>query len=298
MHLKTLKQLFGPVLLAAVLFTDAAAGDLKYISTDKQKRFIGLKIDVSKAIGQHMGSNYACGPASVLNALVFGNHHLQKVFAQIDGNSHQDKLEHVINKYGKIKSNDYKDRHRWDPRSGFSPVDLTYFAKDILASENRIDIQGRFLDRTEDESTHNHLIRVHGYFVRSLKQGVPVIISLRSFAPDYTSAAKNDIVWNGLANHYVVLTCIPETIGPHEKGFPFEYLDPTGPKRASGYIYIEDRRNFMAAKGNKVSWEWMSDSPFLLVKAPSLNTLDLKTQRWFWRTIVVLNYAIGNLFPS
>jgi hypothetical protein len=287
-----------PLLVAALLIVigpdSRAAGKPIGAAGQQQVAVIGLTIDISKAVDQNQHSQNACGPASVLNSLIFGNHHLQTALARLKGSANQDKLAFIIDRYGTVRSEDYQNRPRWNPQSGISPLDLTHLFIDILATGSQTDIQGKFLDRDPDESHLDHLHRVHGYLVHSLQKGVPPIISLRSFAPDYISPDQKKIVWNGLANHYVIITALPRMVHRHQKGFFFDYLDPNGPLQASGYAYIEDRRNFMAAKGNRVHWKWLSDGPFLLVTAPSLNTLGLRTQRWFWRTIIVFNYAIGH----
>lgn len=258
-----------------------------------QQNFIRINIDDSKAINQHIYSRYACGPTSVLNTLLFGPGEFQSIFQNIPGATNKEKLTYIIEKYGMTPSEDYKEGIKWHPNSGMSPVDLSYFMKDVL--QKKSNLKGKFLERLKHETTKQHLKRVHNYIKNSLKKGIPIIVSLRSFSPHRSSKNKGEIVWNGLGNHFVIVTGIPSSIKSYEKGFSFEYLDANGPKRATGYIYIEDIRNFTAIKGNTKQWKWLTDSAFLLVNVPSLDTLKVQDQDWYWRSIITLNYAIGAL---
>ncbi len=77
----------------------------------------------------------------------------------------------------------------------------------------------------------------------------------------------------------------------NEMGFRFGYADSATGRIDYGYAYVDEARDFIAAKGNAEKWEWLHDRPFLLVTAPSLR-LRTQTVPWSARTIIILNYAI------
>jgi len=270
------------------------AGPSQRTKTTVKRTFLQVAVDVDEAVDQNVYSAKACGPASVLNALAFGNDSFRKAYRKIEGKRAKDKLAALIEGWGKVESDDYTTGERWRPKSGVSPHDLTCLFNDLLETEGGGSVTGRFLDRTPGEDPAKFVERIHASFRTSLARGVPVIVNLRSFAPGRTG--KNDsIVWNGVASHFVLLYKIPETLEREERGFVFEYLDPNGPVLGTGYIYFEGSRNFTAAKGNSERWKWLKNRPFLLVNVPTLNTLDVQEQDWYWRTIVTLNHAIGAL---
>lgn len=284
----------GLLMLAAHPAQTFASIPAKSSKTTVTRTYVQVAVDVHAAVDQHTVGSKACGPASVLNALIFGNRRFRAACKKIEGKSPGEKLAALIEKWGETRSGDYGKGNRWRSGGGVSPHDLRDMINDALGARGAERLTGRFLDRTPGEDPGKYVKRVHASFRRSLEKGVPVIVSLRSFAPDRTG--KNEsIVWNGLGGHYVLLYKVPESLEAAERGFSFEYLDPNGPKIGTGYIYFEGLRNFTAAKGNSEKWIWLKDSPFLLVNAPSLNTLKLQKQKWYWRTIVTLNHAIGAL---
>jgi hypothetical protein len=133
-----------------------------------------------------------------------------------------------------------------------------------------------------DEPLEAHLRRIHGLLGGSIRRGVPVVTSIRSFAPR-PPAAGGEPVWTGLDGHYVTVTAVQERIDDGEKGFRFTYADSFTGKLETGYAWVDEARNFTAAKGDAKRWEW--------VTAPSMR-LSTQKQPWHARTIIILNFAI------
>lgn len=266
---------------------------------------IEVQFKQEKYVNQHLlpnGGPAACGPAAVLIALGLGNVGLQSARDAIPGENAQQQLVNAIRTYGNVTSDAYQQtRNRFVASSGMAPSDLRDFANDILKQKNLGPLDGLFLNRRSKEGpmTNQFIRRIHTFLVRSLTRGVPPIISLRSFSAKYYPNEQG-FRWDSMSNHFVVITSVPAELSGHQLGFAFEYVDPngTGAPRKSGYISQEFQRNFSAAKGEGLSYEWISNFPFLIVRIPDLFTLDVGNAPWFARTNVVLNYGIGDFRRS
>jgi len=281
------------LLLVAGILAIALAGPLQAQPTRTLKRdYVAWKVDPSRCVDQNLVSLNACCPTSILNSLIAGNAKMQTVYKRLDGDDAKAKLAGVIDKYGKVPSEDYGDgRERWDPNIGVSLVDTQDMFNDILAAASAGKVDGGYLDRSKSETPQQFLRRVHGKLAASLAKGVPPLISMRSFAC-YWDNQQDRVLWTGMSNHVVMVTGLPRKLEETDQGFAFEYLDPDKCKLASGYIYADIVRPFAAVRGNNVKFKWLSGlSPFLLVQAPSLS-LGTGKQKWFFRTILTLNYGI------
>lgn len=215
----------------------------------------------------------------------------------IDRTTLVDKARSLLQRFEKTPSVVYENKMRFDPAIGMSCGDLEACTRQVVenALAPRGRLVGRFLDRgqgfaTSTEALALHLRRVHAYFRGSLALGMPVLFSLRSFAPN-RDPKSGEWTWRGLFGHFVTIVEVQRTLARSDKGFRFVYLDPETGTRESGYISYDEARNFTAAKGNSQRWKWLTNRPFLTVTAPSLR---LGTQRapWFVRTLILANYAI------
>jgi hypothetical protein len=237
-----------------------------------------------------IGEN-ACGPAAVLNALLWGRPELRAVAARLPGETAEQKVLALIERYGRRPSEAYgPPRTRYADASGVTWVDLTALVNDLLAEHGIAPLRGRYLDRSAGEALEDHVRRVHRALQGSLRRGVPALLSLRSFAPTRRSGGEG-YEWSGLMGHWVTVVSVQEEVAENEKGFRFTYLDPATGKAEHGYVFCDEARNFTAAKGDAERWEWKGDRPFLLVTAPSLRLLT-QSQSWHVRTIVTVNYAV------
>lgn len=254
---------------------------------------VRVAVMADKVIKQGLLSENACGPAAILNALQFGNETLQSVYQKIPGESAKDKLTHIADHYGKNASVVEKGKSLFSMESGMMADDILPFFNAILCQYNAPILQETYGDIARGESTRDHLRRMHSSLAQSIRSQVPVVASIRSFA---TQKDPNDgqIKWQGVAAHVILITRVPDEIKPSQKGFSFEFIDPSNGTIEEGYLHIEDIRGFVAIKGSgSESFQWLEGSPFLLTVLPSLN-LDTNRQEWNSRTLMTLNYIVGS----
>ncbi|MFC1866877.1 hypothetical protein ACFL0H_01910 [Thermodesulfobacteriota bacterium] len=256
------------------------------------RKYVGLPVDQSMAIDQMKVSDVICGPTAVLNAMLFGNNAFRSCYESVPGNDGPSKLSFVVNEYGRRPSTEYSNKPRID-KDGISSVDLLHLFNDLLTDNGDIRVNGEYIVRTKDEPSSDFLKKAHHKLLNSLKRGVPVVAHIRSFAAK-RNHENEKMYWYSLSSHYVTITKIPERLSGYEKGFIFEYIDPYRAEIESGYIGVEMNRGFNAKIGANKNYKWIKGKSLLLVRAPSLN-LKTSEQRWHNRSIMTLNYVIGNI---
>ncbi|OVE76604.1 hypothetical protein BVX98_05490 [bacterium F11] len=254
---------------------------------------VGIDVDSYGIINQYLYSGSACGPTSVLNALKFGKTSFQSIYRGLSGYNDKDKLRFLINQYGSKASQVERGETLYGENRGMKADDILPFFNSILKDHSLENVQGTYFERKSNESTIDHLYRIHQLLSKSLLSEVPIITSIRSFASQERSS-DSSFKWQGVAAHVILITRVPKDLKSSQKGFPFNYIDPDSGSLYEGYIYVEDIRDFHAIKGSgETDFKWIEDSPFLLVIAPHLN-LDTKKQKWHWRSFITLNYGVGN----
>ncbi len=231
----------------------------------------------------------ACGPCAVVNALLRAKAPYRNALEPLGGDTPSDKARNLIGRFSKTPSQAYDGEMAYKPERGITWVDMTACFNALLKERQAPSLKGSYLDRHRDESLGNHLRRIHGILAVSIRKGMPVVTSVRSFAPKPKEDGEH--VWSGLNGHYVTITTVQERMDKDEKGFRFTYADPFTGRLDTGYAHVDEARNFTAAKGDEKRWNWVSDRPFLLVTAPSLR-LSTQKQPWHLRTIIILNYAV------
>jgi hypothetical protein len=231
----------------------------------------------------------ACGPCAVVNALLRAKPPYRDVLESLEGDTPAEKARTLIGRFGKTPSKAYDGEMAYQPERGITWVDMTACLNALLKDRQAPSLEGSYLDRRRDEPLGDHLRRIHGILAASIRKGMPVVTSVRSFAPKPKKEGEH--VWTGLNGHYITITAVQERIDKDEKGFRFMYADSFTGRLDTGYAHVDEARNFTAAKGDAKRWEWVSDRPFLLVTAPSLR-LSTQKQPWHLRTIIILNYAV------
>lgn len=251
------------------------------------REYISVTVNPRTIIDQDLYSDMACGPTAALNALQFGNPHLQTQFRQLAGRTHKDKLRNIILNAGQRPSV-VEHGTLYDEENGMKADDMLPFIRALLPDTTSM--QGVYFDRQQGESTEMHLQRVHRQLKASLTAGVPIITSIRSFAAQQSDTGHK---WQGIAAHFISITGIPARLHPGQRGFSFEYIEPGKGKLAHGYLHTETVRDFLAIKGSgQTGWAWKGDSSFLIVVAPDLD-LELSKQNWHDRAFMTLNYGVG-----
>lgn len=275
------------------LFTIAFAfiGNFSY-SEPQNDFFVQVYVDPSSIISQQLYSNTACAPTAILNALKFGNETLQSFYSQIEGNDAKQKLHSIIEQFGHKNSHVDAQKALFDKNVGMKADDILPFYNYILEHFNHEPVQGLYFDKLSGEATQTHLQRIHRLLLHSIKNGYPPVISLRSFAAQ-KDTNDNTFKWQGVSAHVIVITKIPASLEPFQKGFSFTFIDPDSATLSEGYLHIEEMRRFAAIKGSsETNFVWLDGSPFLLVTSPILN-LNSNQQEWYCRTLITLNYGVG-----
>lgn len=214
-----------------------------------------LKAPNEKAepINQRRAYGNACGPASLLNAFQYGDEKWQKAYQAVPGNNSRSRIRYVIAAWGNRPSKHIEGVKRWNVKQGINLLDLTDMANEMRSGHFLPKIKYEVLTLDRKESRRELLKRSHARMAKSLKKGLPPIISLRRYAYRY-SAAIGGRSWWPIRAHFVVVTEIPSKLPPEAQSFKIRYVDPYGGYVRSGTI--------TAATGQ------FTDSPFLTANLP------------------------------
>jgi hypothetical protein len=263
---------------------------------------VGIDIDPTKIIPQNVvSSRRACVPACFLNALKFGPSSFQKRFAGLSGDSDKEKLSAVIQIFGSEPSGVRSGARRFE--GGVLHGDAAGCFNSVLSSKDHLTTLQ--LDIEDEETPNEHLRRVHGRFVSSLKRGVPIVASIAAYAARYE---KGEFGWNRIAEHAILIVRVPTELAANVGGFVFRFVEPSKAELCEGYIYSETVREFRAIKGlspgytydetakrfvvmKGTSDQWI-DGGFLHVVSPSL-LLRTYNEPWYVRTFFALTHATG-----
>ena len=263
-----------------------------------EESFTGVEVDPEKVMKQQLyeDSSEACGPTAMINALRFGTSEMQNVFNTLVGNDDRTRLRFTIDRYFKNKNSVVFPRAKRIGHNGVFAADLLNAFNDLLRENNLEPLKSLELDRQDGESDRDFLERVHENLKRSLRQGVPPIIQLRSFAAMPENEGSIRVVWKATNSHFVVLTRVPTKLREQDMGFTFDAIDSNGGRLVSGYVFGEKHLPFRAEKGttSPAEVEWLSGRPFLLVKAPGVVSLQPRKAIWKDRVIVTLSEMIGS----
>ncbi|MBC7816120.1 MAG: hypothetical protein IAG10_04395 [Planctomycetaceae bacterium] len=272
----------------------AFVGGLCLVSCLTAAQKVSQKPRVGVIKQENLG-DMACAPCAILNMAASGSEKMQPCVAALSGNTSEQRVRALIDKYGSKQSTTYVDkRNRYTAQHGVALQELPDMVNDFLASKSTIQVAGGFLDRNKDESSEKHLRRVWDVLRKSLDAGVPPIIELRSFV---ARPSGSEFKWEGLMGHFVVVVELDPVVLEGEKGFRFRFADSYTGKIETGYAHAEEIRNFSATRKFSVTpegveqYEWITDYPYLLVNAPSLRLLTQK-EPWHARTTIVLRHAV------
>ncbi|MCF6314430.1 MAG: hypothetical protein L3J39_18420 [Verrucomicrobiales bacterium] len=259
--------------------------------------FTGVEVDESRVVKQQLyqDSRRACGPTALINVLRSGTPKMQAAYDSLLGGSESKRLRFVIDRYFKNKTSGVFPRSKRFGHQGVFAADLCAAFNDLLKDHEMQPVTRLELDRREGEGDEDFLARVHGSLRRSLSEGVPPIIQLRSYTASREKEGDGWVQWEASKNHFVVVTRVPAKLRKQDSGFVFDAIDPNRGVLVSGYVYAERHLPYRASKVNSKTGEeqWLSGRPFLLVKAPGVVSLQPKKATWEDRVIVTLSEAIG-----
>ena len=262
-----------------------------------------VPVDPALIVNQHIDPQFgmkACGPAAVMNAVRFSKGKEVEIFSQLVGARDTMRLRFLIDRWFAGRDSLVAiGTKRYGPHGCYSP-DLLAGFNEMLREHRQQPVAGKFLDRAWSEregeqvaeSDADYVRRVHELLADSLRDGLPPVISLRSYVARKHQGPSSDIRWGPARAHFVVVTSVPKKLAAHDLGFRFEYVDPNGGKTGSAWVFAEQHLSFRAFRGSNGAGDWLNGKPFLLVVAPSIVSLQPKKAEWSDRTIVTLDYAV------
>lgn len=257
-----------------------------------------VKIEVSKeaAVNQREfpDSINGCGPASILNLLTFGRLELQAVRAKMLGGDDATRMRFLVDRlFQNRKSVVYPRRQRWGVH-GVASADLATGINELLEESGVKPLRASYLDRKPGEGNDIFQERIFSWMERSIKNGIPPILSLRSYVVRYRDG-KKDPAWETTHQHFVTLTGITAEGGKRVGGFPAAIIDSNGPKLTEIHLYVEPNgQPFRAMKGVIEENRWLDGQPYLLVLAPEVRSLFPADLEWSERFLIVADFLIGD----
>lgn len=220
-------------------------------------------------------SGNACGPAAFLNSLRFSDPDWQRGLEMIAGGNDRTKLSYTLRVYGLRPSSQLAGRTRWS-RVGINVTDLVALGNEVLHGRLLPTLQSQVLLPTADESPPQLLARTHATLAKSLRHGLPPIISIRRLALRSSSAGKP--AWITIESHFITLLRLPRKLDPSASSFAFDYLDPWGGKRCTGTLQLPPT--------DSAAYGLTADLPLTPVGKKRLNPGE--------RSLVTLSAAIGH----
>ncbi|NNC90393.1 MAG: hypothetical protein HKN82_18210 [Akkermansiaceae bacterium] len=193
-------------------------------------------------VNQLRVSGNACGPAALLSAFGFGSERWQAVAAAVPGRDDRQRIGSVIRLYGAKDSAHLRGRKRWNQRSGVNLLDLTDIANEMAGGRSVPRLDYEVLVQKRRESQAALLRRAHRRLARSLKRGMPPVISLRRLALR-SPPGTDQKFWTLVRGHFAVVTAIPARLPRGARSFGFRYADPWGGEIHEGRFEARESAN-------------------------------------------------------
>jgi len=189
----------------------------------------------AEPINQRRAYGNACGPASLLNAFQYGDAKWQKAYNAVPGTNSRNRIRYVVSAWGNKPSKHIKGVKRWNIKQGINLLDLTDMANEMRAPYFLPTVKNEILTLRSGETRTKLLKRSHERMAKSLKKGLPPIISIRRYAYRYSSAVGQKSWWP-IRAHFVVVIELPEKLPKGAQSFKIRYVDPYGGYTRSGTI--------------------------------------------------------------
>lgn len=256
---------------------------------------IAVPVDPAAIIDQHLytDSVNACGPTAIANSLRFGTPPMVATWNGFVGGDDTTRLRFAIDRWFLNRTSTIYPPNKRLSYDGVVEEDLAAGYNELLESVGLAPLNAGFLDRRIGEKSPAFLKRVHELISDSLEDGVPPVLSLKTYVARRIERMDNQIAWEPAAHHCVAVTGISRTLRPADLGFGIDLIDPNGGHQTRAFVYAENLLNFRALKGTQDKGDWLEGRPFLLVQAPGVLSLRPEKAEWPDRVIVVANFLIG-----
>lgn len=290
------RRMASRVLSVWLWATVALSAPMMKSSAQEQELQQKVTVDSLLIVDQLADPGYgekACGPTAIINSLRFSKGQEAAVFDTLVGSDDATRLRYLIDRWFAGRASAVVDGARRFGKHGCHVDDLAAGYNELLAEKMLPKMNATFLDRRDaGESDDQFVRRIHRSLADSLRSGVPPVVSLRSFLARKHYGEADETRWGIARHHYVVVTSVPDKLDENDLGFRFEYIDPNGGKTGSAFVYAEQHLTYRAFKGSNGVGEWLRGTPFLLVVAPGIESLQPLTADWPDRVIITLNYGI------
>lgn len=190
------------------------------------------------AVNQLAISGNACGPASLLNALLLGNKNWRLAADALDGESDRERLTEMIRRYGLKPSVSLRGRQRWQVRYGMNLEDLAAMGNDMVGKQGLPSLRAVVYQAGDGAAVARLLGAAHADMAKSLGNGLPPIVSLRRHA--LRTAGAGPAMWTSLHGHFVVITGVPKNLPRGARSFPVTYLDPWRGRSGQANVRMAD----------------------------------------------------------
>lgn len=240
----------------------------------------------------YAGSDNACGPATVMNFLKHGGPEFAPAYEGLVGRDDATKLRFLVDRFFRTRpSLADPSRFRWGVH-GVDCEDLAAGLNELLAEHQIAPLRALAPVREKEEKDAEFLARIHREMGRSLRKGLPLILSLRAYYVKRREEKDLEPHWEIAAHHYVMVEGFqnPEPT----VGFDLEVLDPWKARRSRVFLHNEAAgQDFLGLRGKPDTDAWLGGRSFLLVLAPGLPTLRPADLDWSERYLVTANFLIG-----
>lgn len=187
-------------------------------------------------VDQGNGIGNSCGPACLLNAFGAGEKPYQECFAKLPGASDRARIASVIKSWGQEPSQSIPGRPRWELHGGVNFQDLVLMAAGMSELNwSARKPRGELFFAAPGRDSQGMLATAHKHFAKSLKKGLPPILSVRRFV-------HRGGQWQSVHGHFVVLTAMPEKLPRGSAAFPIQFCDPQGAKQLGGTVTISQNK--------------------------------------------------------
>ncbi len=257
---------------------------------------IGLETVPIGIVSQRLyrDSPNACGPASLLNVLKFGNESCRGAYQELLGGGDETRLRYLVDRYFRTRRSVVAPgQTRWGMHGVFAR-DLAAGWRELFEEHGCGPVNEAFLDRIPGETDGEHLRRAHGWMRVSLEAGVLPVLSLRAFAVKRREETGHEPRWEVMRHHFVAITSVPARLADEAWGFEGEGIDPATGKTCRFFLHEEPHGHpFTALKGNEVEGEWLGGREFLLLTSAEIPTLRPRHLAWSERFVVAAHFLAG-----
>jgi hypothetical protein len=221
----------------------------------------------SKGVCQSAYGEYACAPASIVNSLLFGDPLSKRVFLKVHGDGKDNKLRYIASRWVSRESTANSGKKLF-VETGLDPFEIPKMYNMVLDEFSDGDdrkVRGCLPTKEKAEGQKENLDRVHNCLRRSLKSGIPPLLSITSLGPEFDATGKF-WHWKPLCGHTVTVVEVSADSDQRRFGFLFEFIAPEDGERREGYIFSDTHRSFEAKVGTEVI-----NHPYLQVVVPTMS---------------------------